>query len=330
MKTPEQLKGAIRNIAKEKNLHAQEVLQIFLFEHILERLSLSPYKDNFVLKGGLLISSMIGISERTTMDMDTTVRGIKDAEIGSDAHKYIGFHAPGQQRWIRGREKSLGTDFTKERIRERIEEKARIRAERMKKLTGRPSSMIDTSGERFADNTGLKRWAEKQNLKTAARIQSKLAESGLDSFDALESKIQSLHTRAKTGKKATVSMDKKLTKFADLLHYARVYSDNGKYIKGYEKSKDPDRYYRTHGDAIEMATAAVHRLKNAGLDPNRIDLQQMELDYRKMTTEREQMSAAYKSAEKECEKLKKLQDDLTSYMGSEHAQEIERDMKRTL
>lgn len=76
MKTPEQLKGAIRNISKQKNLHAQEVLQIFMFERILERLSLSPYKKNFVLKGGLLISSMIGISERTTMDMDTTVRGI--------------------------------------------------------------------------------------------------------------------------------------------------------------------------------------------------------------------------------------------------------------
>ena len=76
MKTPEQLKGAIRNIAKQKDLHAQEVLQIFMFERILERLSLSPYKKNFVLKGGLLISSMIGIAERTTMDMDTTVRGI--------------------------------------------------------------------------------------------------------------------------------------------------------------------------------------------------------------------------------------------------------------
>ena len=61
MKTPEQLKGAIRNIAKENDLHAQEVLQIFMFERILERLSLSPYKKNFVLKGGLLISSMIGV-----------------------------------------------------------------------------------------------------------------------------------------------------------------------------------------------------------------------------------------------------------------------------
>ncbi len=76
MKTPEQLKGAIRNIAKEKNLRTQEVLQIFFFERILARLSASPYKTNFILKGGLLISSMIGISERTTIDMDTTVRGI--------------------------------------------------------------------------------------------------------------------------------------------------------------------------------------------------------------------------------------------------------------
>lgn len=77
MKTPEQLKGVIRNIAKKNNLMPQEVLQMFLFERILERLSVSKYRENFILKGGLLISSMIGISERTTMDMDTTVYGKK-------------------------------------------------------------------------------------------------------------------------------------------------------------------------------------------------------------------------------------------------------------
>ena len=76
MKTPEQLKGAVRNIVKQNNLMPQEVLQMFFFERILERLSVSKYKNNFILKGGLLISSMIGISERTTMDMDTTVRDI--------------------------------------------------------------------------------------------------------------------------------------------------------------------------------------------------------------------------------------------------------------
>ena len=80
MKTPEQLKGFIRSMAAKKNLRAQEVLQMFLFERILERLAVSRYQNNFILKGGLLIASMIGISERTTMNMDTTVRGIQMEE----------------------------------------------------------------------------------------------------------------------------------------------------------------------------------------------------------------------------------------------------------
>ena len=255
---------------------------------------------------------------------------IKDAEISPEAHKYIGFRAPGQERWVRGRPKSLGDDFTKERIRERIEEKARIRAERMKRLTKRNPSMIDTTQDKFAESPGLMRWAEKQNLKAAAQIQSKLAEMGLDSFDALDAKIESLHKQAKEGKKATIALDKEITKFEDLLHYAHVYNENKKYIRGYEKSKDKERYYRTHGYDIEIANGAIDRLKNAGLDPDRIDLQEMESDYAVMTADREKTSSAYKAAEKECEKLKKLRDDLTSYVGTEQSLDIERDVKRTL
>ena len=76
MKTPEQLKGAIHKLAKEKGIRAQEILQIFMFERIIERLSVSLYKDRFILKGGLLISAILGVAERTTMDMDTTVKGL--------------------------------------------------------------------------------------------------------------------------------------------------------------------------------------------------------------------------------------------------------------
>ena len=75
-RTPEQLKGQIRSFAEKRKLQPQEVLQMFFLERVLERLSKSEYKDNFILKGGLLISSIIGILERTTMDMDTTVTGI--------------------------------------------------------------------------------------------------------------------------------------------------------------------------------------------------------------------------------------------------------------
>lgn len=80
MKSPEQLKGWARNVATQKNLRAQEVLQMFMFERLLERLAASPYQKNFILKGGLLISSMVGLEGRTTMDMDTTVRGIQMEE----------------------------------------------------------------------------------------------------------------------------------------------------------------------------------------------------------------------------------------------------------
>ena len=72
----ESLKGKIRNIANSKNLRSQEVLQMFFFERFLDRLSKSKYKFNFIIKGGLLISSMIGIDNRTTMDMDTTIKGV--------------------------------------------------------------------------------------------------------------------------------------------------------------------------------------------------------------------------------------------------------------
>lgn len=85
LKTPEQLKSAIRKIAKEKQLKPQEVLQMFLFERILERLSLSRYQENFILKGGLLISSMIGVEGRSTLDMDTTVSGIPMEEAAIQA-----------------------------------------------------------------------------------------------------------------------------------------------------------------------------------------------------------------------------------------------------
>ena len=74
MRTPEQLKGKIRNVAKEKRLSSQEILQMYLFERVIERLSHTSYKDNFILKGGFLIASMIGVDARTTMDMDTTIK----------------------------------------------------------------------------------------------------------------------------------------------------------------------------------------------------------------------------------------------------------------
>lgn len=70
------LKAKIRNIAKQKNIPAQVILQNYMFERLLVRLSASEYKDKFVLKGGMLVSAIVGLDNRATMDLDTTVKNL--------------------------------------------------------------------------------------------------------------------------------------------------------------------------------------------------------------------------------------------------------------
>jgi predicted nucleotidyltransferase component of viral defense system len=70
-----QLKAKIKNMALKNHVPAQAILQNFMLERLLERISLSKYKDMVILKGGMLIASMVGINSRTTMDMDATLRG---------------------------------------------------------------------------------------------------------------------------------------------------------------------------------------------------------------------------------------------------------------
>ena len=70
------LKAKIRNIAKEKNIPAQVILQNYMFERLLVRLSMSEYKEKFVLKGGMLVAAMVGLDNRATMDMDATLKNL--------------------------------------------------------------------------------------------------------------------------------------------------------------------------------------------------------------------------------------------------------------
>ena len=65
-----------RNIAIKNNITTNEVLQNYMFERVLERISISKYKNNFILKGGLLLSSIMGIDTRTTIDIDTCIKGL--------------------------------------------------------------------------------------------------------------------------------------------------------------------------------------------------------------------------------------------------------------
>ena len=70
------LKGRIKNYAKRNNIAAQVVLQNYMFERFLARLSVSEYSEKFVVKGGMLIAAIVGLDTRSTMDLDTTLRNL--------------------------------------------------------------------------------------------------------------------------------------------------------------------------------------------------------------------------------------------------------------
>ena len=70
------VKAKIKNKAGGDSDKSQIILRIYLMQRLLERVSLSQYRDNFVLKGGLLVSSLVGVDMRSTMDVDTTVKSL--------------------------------------------------------------------------------------------------------------------------------------------------------------------------------------------------------------------------------------------------------------
>ncbi len=87
IKSASQLKGKIKNLAKGDVRKAETYIRLYFMERLLERISISKYKERFVIKGGILASSLLGIDMRTTMDIDTTVRALPLTD--ADTQKFV-------------------------------------------------------------------------------------------------------------------------------------------------------------------------------------------------------------------------------------------------
>ena len=76
IKNRDSLKAKASNLSKKTNIPNKYLIQNFMFEALLKRISMSIYKDKFIIKGGLLLSSIFGVNLRSTMDLDTTIKGL--------------------------------------------------------------------------------------------------------------------------------------------------------------------------------------------------------------------------------------------------------------
>lgn len=74
------MKDLLNNISKNTGVNAQILQRNFMLEKLLERISLSKYKDNFILKGGMLVAAMVGLDSRSTMDLDASIRNVAISE----------------------------------------------------------------------------------------------------------------------------------------------------------------------------------------------------------------------------------------------------------
>ena len=243
---------------------------------------------------------------------------VKGEDFGEKAHKFISFRPLDRERFVRGSAKSLGAEYTKERIKERIEEKALVKDKKRVPFPARKKTivkdysrknLIDTTEDKFANSPGLKHWADIQNLKIAAASYSQAG-----SIAELEKQISAKSALAKTARESLVETERQLKDLGQVLKYAEQYKANHIYHVRYKKSKDKDAYLRRHETELILHDGAENMLKRFGIDLKTLDAEKLRSDYNALYAKKQALQKTYKSAEKETADLNRKLDNLNQYL----------------
>ncbi len=163
---------------------------------------------------------------------------VKGEDFGEKAHKFIAFRPLDRENFVRGSTKSLGAEYTKERIKERIEEKSLVKDKKRVPFPTRKKpivkdysrkNLIDTTEDKFTQSPGLKHWADIQNLKIAAANYSQAG-----SIVEFEKQIAAKSTLAKTARESLVETERQLKDLGQVLKYAEQYKTNHIYHVRYK------------------------------------------------------------------------------------------------
>ena len=225
----------------------------------------------------------------------------------------------------------MGAEYTKERIKGRIEEKAlakdkkRVPFPTRKKPIVRDYSkknLIDTTEEKFTESPCLKHWADIQNLKIAAAAYSQAG-----SISELEKQIAAKSELAKAARTSLVETERQLKDLGQILKYAEQYKTNRIYHIRYQKSKDKDRYLRHHETELLLHDGAENMLKRSGIGTKNLDIEKLRSDYNALYSKKQTLQNTYKTAVKEIAGLNRKLDNLNQYLNRTPAQQETADRK---
>lgn len=250
--------------------------------------------------------------------MQTKGYEIKGQQLNMDTPKYIAFRPSDHEHFIRGSIRSLGAEYTKERIKERIDTKLLNTPEKKFGSPVRKSSilreyssrkLLDTSSDKFGKTPCLKKWADMQNLKIATSIYS-----DIDSVSALEKQLIIKSAEAKSTRQNLHNVEQELKKMGEVIKYAKQYQANHIYQLRYQKSKDKDRYFRQHETELLLHDGAENFFKQHGLSPQNISLTNLQDEYRQLLSLKKKLQENYKSLEKEMKEFQNKQKILNQYL----------------
>ena len=210
--------------------------------------------------------------------------------------KYISCRAPGQERFTRM--KTLGTDYTEEAIRERIEGKRTKAAKAPKEQRG-VSLLIDIENSiKAQESRGYEQWAKIHNLKLAAKTMNFLTEHKIEQYADLVSRIEEVNAENEKTADALKSVEKRLADMAVLMKHVTTYQKTKPVYEAYRRAKDKDAYRAKQESSLILHEAAVKTLKAAGVTklPN---LAAMQEEYGKLQAQKEALYADYGKLKKQ-------------------------------
>lgn len=239
---------------------------------------------------------------------------MKNTALDNSSGKYIAFRPFGQDNFIRGRAKSLGANYTKQRIKNRIDNK-KLRSTALPQSRKKIQRLIDIdSNPKFTENIGLKKWATKENLQIAAKTYSYLHSKNVHSFSELDERITFLKEQSRSINTRIVSLEQQLRQLAEIIKYAKQYLETKTYNDRYLKAKDPENFFQKYESQLILFGGAERMLQQKGIDPEQLNLPKLTEQYQALISNHKQLSKDYKTVCKDQKELQLARDNMIQYL----------------
>ena len=257
-----------------------------------------------------------------TKDFDGFLRLMEAQGYEVKQGKFISFRAPGQERFTRC--KTLGEDYTEERITQRIKGIAIDRGPH-RRSAGEISLRIALEDSiKAQQSAGYARWAKLHNLKQAANSLNFITEHQIDSYEGLESRLAEISAANDAAASALKDAERRLGDMALLIKNLSAYKQLRPVALELRNAKDKAAFRRQHESQLILYEAAAKALKEAGIAklPN---LYALKTEYKKLDIERERLSAQYSEAKQKLKEYGIVKQNVDSILrtapGKEHTQE---------